>query len=51
MNKAYRTEHGAVPVEHDESSILLGEPAKGRERNHSFGTNYNETPKSMPNPR
>src|SRR5712691_3636255 len=46
-----RGEHGAVSVKHDEGGVLIGEPAERRERHHAIGSDYNETPKTMPNAR
>jgi hypothetical protein len=50
-NRAGGSEDGAVSVEHHEGGILICQPAERRERHHPISSDYNETPKPVPNPR
>src|SRR6202035_2886104 len=46
-NWAGCSKHGTIAVEHDKSSVLVGEPTKGGERNYSVRSDYNQTSKTM----
>jgi hypothetical protein len=39
-NRAGRREHGAIPIKHDERSILIGQPAERCERYHPIGADH-----------
>jgi hypothetical protein len=53
IGRAYRaghSKHRAVPFEHHECGVLIGEPAERCQRNETIRADYYETAKAMTNP-
>jgi hypothetical protein len=50
-NRAGRRQDGTIPVQHDESCILIGKPTQRGERHHSVWADYDKAAQAVTNTR